>query len=113
MSETDREFWVKELARYRPLSVMSMTQDILGLPLGSEIVRVFLSSTPWEDWGLNGQGDEERSEGSTLEFEVGYLIDGKSDFQLNPFRKVFQGEDAITKVDTVMEFLLGEIGRRA
>lgn len=106
MSDTDREFWAKDLARYRPLNAMA---EKLDLPPGAEIMRVFLCTSPWEDWGMNSQGDEERSEGSNLEFEIGYLIDGQSDFQLNPFRKVFQGEDAITKADAVVDFLLDKI----
>lgn len=102
----DREWWAKDLKRYRPLNGMA---EKLDLPPGAEILRVYLSESPWEDWGMNSRGDEERSSGSTLEFEIGYLVDGKSDFQLNPFRKVFSGEDAIAKSDAVMEFLLDEI----
>lgn len=106
----DREWWAKELKRYRPLNGMA---EKLGLPPGAEILRVYLSESPWEDWGMNNQGEEERSEGVSLEFEIGYLIDGKTDFALNPFRKVFSGEDAITKSDAVMEFLLDQLGKDA
>ena len=109
MNETDdRKWWTKELARYRPLNAMA---EKLGLPSGTEIVSIYLYSMPWEEWGMNVQGDEEHSEGARLEFQVGYLIDGKSDFQLNPFRATFSGEDAITKSDAVMEFLLEEIAK--
>lgn len=100
---SDREHFARELARY---AVLTPHAAKLGLPEAAEVTSLYMLDIPWEDWDR----EETRHEGSTVTLMLAYLINGEADFQLMPFVKAFDGEEALSKNDLIIQILLDKIG---
>jgi hypothetical protein len=103
-----REWYAKDLARH---AVLNAHRERLGLPEGAEVVSFYLLNTPWEDWGMNEQGEEQRYDGERPTLTIHYLVDGAGPRPLESFSRYVENQEALTLNNVIVEILMDEISK--